>query len=428
MKDKLRKWIAIFLSIYLLAYLADALLSLTDAFLTLFFQNGFLTLFRILLALAVMVASFAVYFMMFLTPMIPKTVFLPPAAFICFGFLLFIPLYLKLGSGNSVMLAPTIVQFTLSLLSLYLMRNRQKGIFFPVRAGFLSDRFFSLRNTVGFSAFNLFIVLPSLALYLVVCVNMAVRGATAGFVGLGLHGLNVAERSYLMNTAEVRLSGMVHIGQTDFYRELEASFPEGHTLVLMEGVTDHKNLIKFPLDYRIAANALGLGSQSEDFVLDPERYVVENCDLDVEEFSQKTIDLINMIARFMNEGLTDKGMIAQMARLNSDASLFESFMSDALEKRNQHLLKAISEKATAYDRIIVPWGALHLAGIEKGLKGMGYSQKSEKVRTIIPYRALWSRLSSFRFRKAVKPEKTHDTGEQNSSEIDSSHFESAGGS
>jgi hypothetical protein len=61
------------------------------------------------------------------------------------------------------------------------------------------------------------------------------------------------------------------------------------------------------------------------------------------------------------------------------------FTRELIDKRNAHVLAIFDEKAGDYTTIVIPWGALHMPGLEAGLKERGYRVESERTRPVVRF-------------------------------------------
>ena len=158
----------------------------------------------------------------------------------------------------------SLLQVGVGLLTLWLLRGRLSLGWPLVRADDLRPGRFSAQRFAVFVSLNLFVFLPLTLLYLVVCASLALGHYTAGFMRLRPSGITVQVRNYVRPDGKtVRLVPMAHIGDTTFYQKLSSSFPS-NSVILMEGVTDEKNLITNHVTYKRAARALGTGGATRD--------------------------------------------------------------------------------------------------------------------------------------------------------------------
>ena len=146
-------------------------------------------------------------------------------------------------------------------------------------------------NLSGFVLVNLLVVLPGLALYLALCASLAVNHFSGGFLALQRDGLVVRARKYARADGKaIYLIPMMHIAEREFYRQVSASMPT-NSVVLLEGVTDRRDLLKHKLSYQRMATFLGLAEQRESFA--PGGSQARHADVDIEQFSKETLDFLN---------------------------------------------------------------------------------------------------------------------------------------
>jgi uncharacterized protein YbaP (TraB family) len=69
----------------------------------------------------------------------------------------------------------------------------------------------------------------------------------------------------------------------------------------------------------------------------------------------------------------------------NDESAQHQVIQDILHARNDHLVAEIQASLKAYRRIIIPWGALHLTGIESWLRQNHFVQSGETERKAVGF-------------------------------------------
>src|ERR1035441_1907555 len=105
-------------------------------------------------------------------------------------------------------------------------------------------------------------------------------------------GMTVQTRQYVRKDGKtIRLVPMAHVGEADFYQKLSRSFPT-NSIILMEGVTDRRNLLTNELSYKRMATSLGVTEQGEEF--NPTQGEMVWADVDVEQFTTNTIGFFNL--------------------------------------------------------------------------------------------------------------------------------------
>jgi hypothetical protein len=378
-----RQWLALFLSVFVLLFLADAVISLADDSLILFKNVFALSNLRFLIGLVTLLATLVVYALMALTPAIPKRLFVPLALFAPVSFLLgmffiiyyyeHIPLINWLTSALQVILGFWI---------LFKLRGRGKWGWPLVPVIWLAGRGFTWRNLIVFVVANIFGLLPVFAIALFICAGMAVNHFTDGFMTLHPLDFTVQARTYTRDDGKtIQLFPMVHVAESDFYRNILQTFPTNAS-ILMEGVTDEQNLLTNKISYKRMAHSLGLAEQHEKFI--PRRAQVVRADIDVDQFSSNTIALFNLVMLVQAQGVNVTN--AQDLFQFSPSPDFENeLFGDLLVKRNQHLLQEIEDQLPQTKYIIVPWGVAHMPGIARAIQKLGFHLQATHEYTVIRF-------------------------------------------
>jgi hypothetical protein len=277
-----RQLLAILLSVCLGLFLADAVVSLVDDSLILFFGVHLLSGIRGVVCLFSMLMALVIYGLMGLTPMIPKRLFLPLTLFNPAAMLIVVPFLIFLYSRiQQVSWVVSFCQVVFGLSILCVVQGGFKLRWPLVGEKQLEARRFSWLNLSVFLLVNVFVLLPAVIVYCVLCAALAVGHFSEGFLALRPGSLTVQVRKYVRNDGKtVQLVPMAHIGEADFYRNLSRSFPT-NSVVLMEGVTDNSNLLTNKITYRRMASSLGLAEQQEEF--NPVEVEMVMADVDVEQ-------------------------------------------------------------------------------------------------------------------------------------------------
>ncbi len=357
------------LSLFVVLFVADALVSLIDDSLILFFESHALTGIRGLLAPFVLLLAIVIYVLMGLTPMIPKRLFLPLALFNPLVVLATLPLLIYFfGRIQQLACAISFYQVVLGLFILYKIQGGFK-FRWPVLAEHqLHARRFSWQNLSVFLLVNVLVLLPLTAVYLVFCARLAVDHFSDGFMALRSEGLIVQSRKYARDDGKtVHLYPMAHVGDADFYRKLSQSFPTNAT-ILMEGVTDNGNLITNRPSYERLAASLGVSEQQKEFM---PRGEMVYADVDVEVFEPATIDFLNLVMLIHSKGVNATTW-PHLMQYSESAHLQKQLFEDLLGKRNRHLLQEIQAQLPQSNQIIVPWGAAHMPEIGREIQKLGF--------------------------------------------------------
>jgi hypothetical protein len=360
---------AMVLSLFVALFLADAVVSLADDSLILFFESHALTAIRGLLAPFVLLMAVVIYVLMGLTPMIPKRLFLPLTLFNPLVVLATLPLLIYFfGRIQQMACAISFYQVALGLFILYKIQGGFKFRWPVLAENQLHGRRFSWRNLSVFLLVNVLVLLPLTAVYLVFCARLAVDHFSDGFMALRSEGLIVQSRKYARNDGKtIHLFPMAHVGDSDFYRKLSQSFPT-NALVLMEGVSDNNGLLTNRITYERMAASLGVSEQQKEFA--PRGEMVP-ADVDVKVFEPATIDFLNLVMLIHSKGV-NAATWPYLMQYSESSHLQKQLFDDLLGKRNRHLLQEIHARLPQSDKIIVPWGAAHMPEIGREIQKAGF--------------------------------------------------------
>jgi hypothetical protein len=358
------------LSVCLGLFLADALVSLADDSLGLFFGFHGLAGIRIVVGLLAGAIALVVYISMAFTPKIPKGLFVPLCLFNLLTLLAAIPFTIFFYERSQLIeWSISVAQVILGAWVLYRIGNGFKFGWPLVPPARLNDGCFGWRNFSLFLLVNLCGVLPVVVVYLFFCAALAVGHFTGGFMALHPGGFTVQVRTYVRNDGKtIQLYPMAHVAEADFYREISQSFPT-NSIILMEGVTDSQNLLTNKISYQRMAKSLGLAEQHAGFK--PSRGSVVPADVDVDQFSKNTIVLLNEVILIHSQGINAKNVQA-LLQFQPSPQMEEELMDDLLRNRNRHLLGEIQAHLPVSDTIIVPWGVAHMPGISAEIQKSGF--------------------------------------------------------
>lgn len=380
----LKRLISILLNLCLGLFLAAGALSLVDDSLVLLFGRHLLTPISELLFLVALLVTALVYGLMGLTPIIPKRVFLPIALFYLAGFLAVFPALIY--CYDRIVAVDWILSFCQVVFGLGILWWLRGGLNFRwplVEDQHLGVRRFSWLNLSGFVLVNVFVLLPAILVYVFLFTALAVGHFSEGFMALRPNGFSVQVRKYVRNDGKtIELFPMAHVADARFYRRVSQTFPT-NSIILMEGVTDDKNLLTNKITYRRMAKSLGLSEQRK--VFKPSRGEMVNADVDVDQFSKDTIDFLNLIMLVHARGL-NPGTLRELMQYSPPAQLEEEFINDLLRKRNQHLLEEIQSGLSQSDNLMVPWGVAHMPGIAKEIQKAGFQPDDTQEFMVIQFR------------------------------------------
>jgi hypothetical protein len=139
------------------------------------------------------------------------------------------------------------------------------------------------------------------------------------------------------------------------------------------------------------ANALGLAEQHEKF--EPTRGEIVPADIDVDQFTTNTLDLLNLVILIHTGGM-DAGTIQKLMQYSTAPNFQEQLLNDLLRKRNQHLLEQIQSHLAETEHIIVPWGVAHMPGIAREIQKSGFRLEETQEYMVIRFRSAGDKSKS----------------------------------
>ena len=398
---------------FLVSFALDAALTLVDELLRAGLGSPLLGPARNAVARLPIALAPALAVLLPLAPGLPARVFLPPLAFLAWVALGALPLSISLAPRQAG-LALGVLQVAFAAGALLALRHhRPERSWLLTRQGLARSRLRPGRALLLLGSAALAIPL-ALAAYGLLALAFSIELATGGFMRFGLDGISAGERDYARGEQQVRLVGMLHLGEGAAYRELFASFgPDA--LVLAEGVTDHEHRLAGGLPYQAIAGPLGLEVQPpidealaevarEEGAAPPAPEIVR-ADVDASEFSPETLEFLRESARL----LTSPDLATWLGRAQEigerfDSAASERVLHDILTLRNAHLVAALDAALAERDRIVVPWGALHLPEIERALLARGFERREERRRPLVRYGTLAGALvKAWRARAGAAP-------------------------
>ena len=392
-------------NIFLMLYLADGTLSLFDELLSFVSPLPALTQTRNFLAQIVMLLAFVLFQCLGIDQRLPKRIFVPLISFLCL-----VPIstlmFPSLG-GPGFGLAAATGQLLLCLLPFYYLRKmNQPGFLLP--ESMFQGPFFSLKNTAVFSLVGL-VVLPLVSVLLLLSsANGFLQENTASFMRVAPQGLYMADKVYRRDDKTIRLVGMIHIGEKKYYDELVGQAAPGRTIILAEGVSDDKNLLPNKLDYGKVADYLGLTLQQEKMHFNArliEASELEKkgakpradagpqvdmlrADVDVSSFKPQTIEFLAELGKHMKESASMAESILESDSITGKyftPEMQQVVMGDILYHRNNELVRHLRKAVQHYDTIVIPWGALHMPGIEEEVLKQGFELQQTRERMSIDF-------------------------------------------
>lgn len=400
---------------FLVLFLGAAVLGVGDEILRRFWPGNPFSGVRNLCDLFTVLLAVLVYFGFAFNRHLPKLILLPPLCYLFWSLLDFWPLA-HLAGPRSYRLYGAIGQLLLGILILQLNRRRnKKGLLFN-RAQFVGPGF-SGRGFLRFSLVNLLVLPIALVTLGFSAAGNLLERNTAGFVQLKPNGLYMTEKVYRRQGKTVRLAAMIHLGRKAYFDELVGSFSSGRTLILAEGVTDVTGRLQNRFSYGRLADLLGLTSQEEiryygrlikpaDLVTPPLAKPREpdilRADVDLREFDKRTIAVLDALSRYL---LNNESLLAGYQQFNrwADEHITPEtnrvIMHDLIGRRNARVVDYLDQALANYDTIVIPWGALHMPGIEREVVKQGFTLSSSQQRKsidflLLPYEKLWRKAGA----------------------------------
>jgi len=338
---------------------------------------------RLLVATPAILLSLPTFALLALDPALPRRALLPPVLFVFWAVLGAPPLS---AVYELSVLAPwlSLAQLGLAGLAFLAVRRSNAGASWLLqldteRAAF--DRVHFVRFVVVTA-----ILVPLIGGGLLISSGaLWIRTQTNAFLSLGLRGLYAQERTYVRGDKTVHLVAMAHIGDASFYRGVMDAIPSGDTLVLAEGVSDRDGLLtEFPTgaEFGELAAVIGLTAQAEIGSGD-----VEPADVDASDLSEETVRFLNAIGAALRADTLREGL-ALYARYveKMDPERIQEIMGEIVEVRNQHVLDQLSSSLATHEHFVLPWGALHMPGLEEGVLALGFTPQATRTRALI---TLW---------------------------------------
>jgi hypothetical protein len=396
------------ISLFWLLFFADGILSVTDEIASL--AGGVPTLSTVRRAIAFMMlgGTVAIAGVVSLSPRVPKRALVPLILFVWWaGPAMAFPL--TRWNVPHLALGLTIAQLLLALMVLYFCRGDRWSRPLP------------LNDSPAFSwRYSLLAVPLTVALFAVLVVATTLSGFTAqielltgGYVRVRLDGIYLVERKFQSGDREVRLTGMMHVADREFYSSLLTGIdPAVPSVVLVEGVTDRRRLLGGKtLSYNRVARFLDLTPQSDSVFsqqiaegLDgregqktddgqaPEQsgnreIDFRHADVDVESFHPQTIAFILAVAALFQSADLHQfvTILIDPSSPITNESAQTQVMNDIFFARNRRLAAEIESSLKDYRRVIVPWGAMHLPEIESWLQTQNFVESDEIERKALGF-------------------------------------------
>ncbi|MEI6714767.1 MAG: hypothetical protein WCO60_13505 [Verrucomicrobiota bacterium] len=270
------------------------------------------------------------------------------------------------------------------------MRVRQfHGNWFIPEPAFTRVKF-SLARTFRSILVKLFILVPAYIVFVSVSCFWMLEWRGHGFIHIRAEGLTTETRVYKSGDKSVYLLPTVHIAAGAFYNKLLSDVPKQRAVVLPEGVTDKKKLLESGLSYKGAAQSTGLAEQPDFRKLLPSDG--RHYDSDVSDFSPDTLATLQVVSTALRQ-LESSSLSQTILTLGTlPQPNLELLKRDILDARNARISFGIMESLSAFDNILVPWGALHMPGIETELLKSSFKQASSKEVLVFAWRDILTAL------------------------------------
>jgi hypothetical protein len=374
-----------FINFFLLAYALDAAISTIDDLVFVLAGAHVLGFIRSPLALMVLFLCVVVYLSIGIDSRLPKRVLLPPillAVWAGFGCVP-LPVFFDI---RSVMLGTSLVQLGLGVFAFILVKRITGGSWFLTQE-FFKRPVFQFKNTALFTVANIIAVPVAVCLLLVLSVHLYLHNNTAGFMQAGTDGIYLQERTYSRDVKTIHLVAMMHIGNKEYYDELSHFLSSGSTIVLAEGVTDDTGIIKNFPSYSKFADFIGLDTQ-ENMVMhgkmleyddlstpddDPASMIetgIVRADIDSQDLSEDALEFVQNVGELFNDEQSFAESFGSYMSWYSDNMTPEKekiVMGELIDKRNEVLLHYLDEALLYHDTIVIPWGAMHMPGLERAI-------------------------------------------------------------
>ena len=395
-------------SLFWLVFFADGILSVTDEIASLSGGLPALSAVRQAIAFAVLGGSVAIAGLVSLTPRMPKRALVPLILFVWWaGPAMAFPL--TRWNVPHLALGLAIAQLLLAVSVWYVCRGGRWNRPLPLNESpAFSWRYSLLAVPLTVAFFPLLVAASALSGF-----TTQVELLTGGYVRVRLDGIYLVERKFQSGDREVRLTGMMHVADREFYSGLLTGIdPAIPSVVLVEGVTDRRRLLGGKtLSYNRVARFLNLTPQSDsvfsqqiaeglegrdgqkmDDAPAPERPAsreinFRHADVDVESFHPQTIAFIlAVVGLFQSSDLRQfvTTLIDPSSPIANESAQAQ-VMNDILFARNQRLAAEIESSLKDYRRVIVPWGAMHLPEIESWLEARNFVESGEIERRALGF-------------------------------------------
>jgi hypothetical protein len=394
-----------FANFFLILFLADGIVSFLNEMLVVYPNTTLLSGIRCISSWAVIAVSIPFYVCLGIDKRLPKAIFLPQLMFVFWSVFQLWPLPVMLDrTGYALPMA--FGQILLGAFPLLYFRiNTKKHLLLPPEM--FSSPFFKLKHTVLFFVVHL-AMLPLILIYMAVAVaSLQLDKKTGGYACLRPDGMHMVEKIYRRDNKEIRLASMIHIADKAYFDDVIESIPSQGTIVLAEGISDRYHQLATRFSYGELARNLGLTSQENmafqgkliEAVDIPHAastaengvYHIIRADIDIDDFNPKTIEFMKIIgSTLLSDTSISEGMRTYFAWVRENSPHFtpQIIMNDILYRRNQEVINHMESVLAHYDTIIIPWGALHMPGIEAAVLHKGFLLFNTRERIGIDFKKM----------------------------------------
>jgi len=392
-------------NVYLLAFAADAALSVIDELLLAAGESP-VTMARNLLASAVIAGSLLMVFVVTFVPQLPKILFVP---------LIACALWMALGAppfsaadNRQLQLFLALSQLALAGLAFLYVQMTAGG--WLLSAQRLPHKRHLFLRIVAASFVTLTLIPIALVAFGIAAVVSYAEAQTKGYLQFTWSDVQARETVLTRGGKTVHLVATAHIAERTFYETIYAGIPV-NAVVLAEGMTDKKKLLGTSGMQDEAADTLGLQTQQVfERLLGPAiadggdgrspsgapataktRPDVVRADLDVSDLSATTIKCMREDLAIARSSF-DELMQMQADQLKCSEAERKIYYDEILYTRNNKVLAEFDRLAGKYDIFVVPWGALHMPDFELAFKERGFQIARMRMLTLARYQTVAGRM------------------------------------
>lgn len=393
------RWLPSIANLLVVVYAADAGLSVFEELFRELTGSQLLMLPRSFVATTVGTLALLFVPLLWLTPRLPIAAFaclVASALWLSTGAA---PMLLVFEPGFALGLSLSLLQLAIAASMMLWCRKRNGGQGWLLRPDALEGPILSLRHSAVFALVSLFGLVPAALFYALLSLFTFVELGTQAFVSFDAVGVSLADRRYQRGDQQVRLVGMMHIGEEAAYGEIVRSFAYESTIVLEEGISDENSLLESPLSYERVAESLGLVGQHDlrSYLVDSDRElpkwpVLRNVDVDLSDFDPLTIEWLEWASSLWTSPEPLGALRKILARGTENEQQLAILEHDILTLRNERLLAEIERALEEYRNVVVPWGALHLPFIEAAILERGFEESQRRRHRLLSWMTVLAAL------------------------------------